>query len=302
MKEARSDVFKISLRLSFTQLALLASFVLHMAIVVAVYFNSQNQEMSQSDLPVETRLLSEAELKQMNNQWKQQRHVVQSEKAAKSLAVTKPAPYLSEHTQRVKKQSRAKNFASLNKKATSFKKKNLKKALKKKSSKVTKLRKLGLSNAFFTESAKSKILDQNSGNQEYGSHDYVHSDVAIGGRTMLNTDAYKYASFFNRFKDQVSGHWIDITDQELKARVPPPGLYHTMLNIRLDRSGNILRISLRKRSGQQVFDQAAISALKKMGKILNPPSELFGAKQDFEFDFHFSYSFAASTLQYQRSS
>lgn len=116
-------------------------------------------------------------------------------------------------------------------------------------------------------------------------------DVEEGTQSLLNTDRFRFASFFNRMRDQVAQHW---DPNGVMARVDADGRTYgrrtrtTLLHIRLTPKGAIEKIMVRRESGIAELDKEAIRAFHQAAPFVNPPDEMVDASTGFiEVDFLF---------------
>lgn len=117
------------------------------------------------------------------------------------------------------------------------------------------------------------------------------SDVEEGTESVLNTDRFRYASFFNRVRDQVAQHW---DPNGVMARVDADGRTYgrrtrkTLLHVKLDPKGAIQKINVMKDCGVLELDKEAIRSFHQAAPFVNPPPEMVDASTGLiEFDFMF---------------
>ena len=104
-------------------------------------------------------------------------------------------------------------------------------------------------------------------------------DIPLGDITQLNTSAYKFYGFLERFKNQMEGHWRlkvrEFFDKNAYGRIPSSQTqFSTNLIISLDAQGQVVDIDVDSSSGVQEVDEIAISAIYKVGSFPNPPQEM----------------------------
>ena len=100
------------------------------------------------------------------------------------------------------------------------------------------------------------------------------------GSTALNTDQFKYYSFFSRVKEAIRFRWVtgvrgfanSASQAQLYrlARLPSP----TVLEIMLDRDGMVVHINVLKSSGSATLDNAAVDAFYQASPLNHPPDEM----------------------------
>lgn len=125
-----------------------------------------------------------------------------------------------------------------------------------------------------------------------GSMDDIQ-DIEEGDENQLNSRRWKYASFFNRVRDQVKQHWHP--EVAHAARDPDGSRYGiktrvTRLLIRLNPDGTLNKIKLDKSSDVDFLDEEAIRAVRQAAPFNNPPSQLVDAETGF-IDFGFGFIF-----------
>ena len=122
---------------------------------------------------------------------------------------------------------------------------------------------------------------------DIGTNDAL-KDIEEGEGTFLNTFAFKYASFFNRIKRDVSDNWNPFA----AARRHDPSLKElykdrsTRLYVVLDEAGKILSIRINKSSGVDFLDEEAIAAFERCSKFENPPK---GMIKESKIEFYFGF-------------
>jgi TonB family protein len=123
-----------------------------------------------------------------------------------------------------------------------------------------------------------------------GTSDYL-PDIDEGDDTALNAKKWKFASFFNRVKEQIRQHWH--AAQEYAKRDPTGSLYggkvrFTVLIVRLMPDGSLADVSLERPSGVDFLDDVAVEAVKEAQPFPNPPQQLVdraAGKISFRFGF-----------------
>lgn len=139
----------------------------------------------------------------------------------------------------------------------------------------------------------------NSGDGDGHSNDVIKG-VKEGEATALNTVEFKYASFFNRVKRDVSVFWRPLSRL---YQVDPTGekyLYkdrRTIVFVVLDTDGNLLSVQVARSSEVDVLDDEAIKAFERCRQFPNPPSGLIkGGVISFYFGFEVSRGRRGSIL------
>jgi TonB family protein len=119
-------------------------------------------------------------------------------------------------------------------------------------------------------------------------------NVAEGDGTFLNTREWKYATYFNRIKQAVSGTWNP--SKALQQRDPDRATYgdhdrFTLLSVTLDQSGGVKDLVVKKSSGVDFIDRTTIEAFKKAQPFANPPPGIVDAHGEIQFTFGFYLEF-----------
>lgn len=123
-----------------------------------------------------------------------------------------------------------------------------------------------------------------------GTSDHL-PDVEEGDDTALNAKKWKFASFFNRVKEQIRQNWH--AAREYGKRDPTGSLYggrlrYTVLIVQLKPDGSLADVQLEKGSGIDFLDDVAVDAVKDAQPFPNPPQQLIDpqlGKISFRFGF-----------------
>lgn len=136
-----------------------------------------------------------------------------------------------------------------------------------------------------------------------GSHDDTEG-LDEGPQTLINSHRFRFASFFNRMRDQIDEHW---DPNEVMNRIDPDRRVYgertrkTLLHIRLTPEGAVKAVRLVSDSGVIELDKEAISSVHLAAPFVNPPPELVDPKTGFiEIDFGFSLLHDRSTARIRR--
>jgi len=118
--------------------------------------------------------------------------------------------------------------------------------------------------------------------------------VKEGFFTALNTDQFKYYSFFSRVKNAIRYRWVSrvrnfvATSPKSEiyklARVPSP----TVLEILLDKDGMVVHINVLKSSGSEALDDAAVQAFYQASPLNHPPEDMINPRDRMV---HLNFSF-----------
>jgi len=129
-----------------------------------------------------------------------------------------------------------------------------------------------------------------------GTQDYLR-DVDEGEETALNAKRWKFATFFNRVKDQVRDHWKPV--EEYRRRDPTGAIYGaqdrlTQVHVQLRPDGSLAKVSLAQTCGVDFLDETAMEAFKQAQPFPNPPRQLVQASGLIDFDFGFYLEISGS--------
>ena len=124
-------------------------------------------------------------------------------------------------------------------------------------------------------------------------NDYL-PDVDNGESTLLNSKRWRFATFFNRIKRQVSQKWHP--GRVYRRRDPGGNVYGfkdrlTILRVRLSPGGQVKELHLETASGVGFLDDEALSAFRAAGPFPNPPKGLI---KDETISFRFGFLFEIS--------
>ena len=105
------------------------------------------------------------------------------------------------------------------------------------------------------------------------------SDIKSGSAVNLNTDAYMYASFYNRVTDlfyirwsqKLNSIWDRLSDDTKKSLAGQN--WSTEVDVFLDASGTYVKTIIMKKSGFPPFDTAAIFGFQDARFFPNPPKD-----------------------------
>jgi TonB family protein len=119
-------------------------------------------------------------------------------------------------------------------------------------------------------------------------------EVEVDAETRLNAWRWKHATFFNRIADAIRREWQG--GEVLSNNDPGGNVYGfedrmTVVQVTLDRGGNVLDVNVAEPSGAFVLDDEAVRAFKQAGPFANPPVQLFKREERFTFLFGFNVAY-----------
>ncbi len=263
---------------------------------------------------ITTRMLSAKDLAKMPALQQQlRRQIVQTQ--FDKIPKTKPkdsAEYLAEHTQRVERETVAAGSGSVTGggSAAQADKQTGRQATRAQDAQASRLERLGMSSAINSRVAtrletspraqsqreqsdtSSTGADQvKTGIVKYGNLDPHDRPIAIGTQTLLNTDEYLNAGFFNRVKEQIFAHWSPLIQRAYRANEGRlrPNEYLSAVRIFMDpATGDIKDVVLSHASGEKLFDEAAVTSSRMVLRFENPPKDLIGPDGRASFEMNFT--------------
>jgi TonB family protein len=225
--------------------------------------------------PLPVRMLTAQALRELGGG----KNIVESQQAPQPLQTDAPADYMGERTQRVERETVAPGFGSASGGRTKGPPKALDAAPVRKTPLDLSGRGLALPREATPPPPTSKGTTQEAGeggdgNLRKGSLDALPKNVAVGADTLLNTDEYVYAGFFNRMKQEVAPRWEPMVRDYLKRANIESGVYTSQAVFFLDSAGKVARIEIARSSGAKVLDDIARDAIRLVSRMPNPPTTL----------------------------
>ncbi|HEY8208358.1 MAG TPA: TonB family protein [Myxococcaceae bacterium] len=113
-------------------------------------------------------------------------------------------------------------------------------------------------------------------------------DLPEGDGTFLNTREWRYAGFFNRLKEGVSGNWHPREVMIANRHLNDPVSRVTVVAVTIDEQGAVRDVQVVRPCGFSPLDEEAVQAFRRSGPFPNPPAGLFegGDTYTFPFGFH----------------
>jgi TonB family protein len=128
------------------------------------------------------------------------------------------------------------------------------------------------------------------------SPDELPDDIALGENTVLSTDSVSYASFMKRITDEIYQPWVHYATRAIEGiRLDKQHLganiYTTRLAVWMDDSGRVTAIKTLKSSGVPALDDAPKRAFWDQDPFPNPPEQMRRSDGSirFVYEFHFEY-------------
>lgn len=130
--------------------------------------------------------------------------------------------------------------------------------------------------------------------------DLVDETVAEGETTQINAAAFRFASFNNRLKERVAGHWRPLEALERRGDGDGTSLGNrdciTVLRVGLDANGMIFAMETVRSAGVAVLDEAARTAFYEAQPFSHPPRAMLDANGRVSVNFGFSLQAHADSL------
>ena len=128
---------------------------------------------------------------------------------------------------------------------------------------------------------KGKFNPEKKGKGVSASDDFIEG-AEIGPKTIINSQEFKYFSYYDRIRSKVAETWRPLIKKAIKQVKNDPkkygvlelGLKITKLEIILDANGTVLEINRVGTTGLEPFDLAAEKAFGISGPFAGPPKEL----------------------------
>ncbi|MFZ4404244.1 MAG: energy transducer TonB family protein [Pseudobdellovibrionaceae bacterium] len=124
---------------------------------------------------------------------------------------------------------------------------------------------------------KPMKADQGQQGQDISQTQDHLKDVDKGLETLLNTREFKYYSYYNRIRRQLTEYWepnvrSKMTKMFREGRAPAAQLDRiTKLVVILNKSGHLVKVQVLGPSGVRDLDDAAIEAFRSAAPFPNPP-------------------------------
>jgi hypothetical protein len=121
-----------------------------------------------------------------------------------------------------------------------------------------------------------------------------------GPKTLLDTDEWQFAGFFNRVKNAVAQHWHPgpaYAFHDPTGRVYGYKDRETVIKVVLECSGKLKHTYVKHPSGADFLDDVAVKAIKKASPFTNPPKALCDVEEQIiAFRFGFLVKVGESSL------
>ncbi|MBY0553161.1 TonB family protein [bacterium] len=258
---------------------IIASILVHISIVGLLLFTSSFQSQNKTE-NIEIAFLDPNEVKKLNKP--EPVNVVDSDSANANNELSENAKYLSEKSNTVKQETKAKSGEKFhNAKAPA---KQAQKAVVAKAE--TKANKPDFFakgfDAYAALNKKQEAQQQREVAQQKGSNDASTTNDSLANVkddliTRLNTKEYKYFGYYSRIKTQLNQWWVPKVQQKFTKMlrqgrtIASEDNKITKLVITLNDVGNLVNVQVLAESGVRDLDDAAIEAFRSAAPFPNPP-------------------------------
>jgi hypothetical protein len=127
-------------------------------------------------------------------------------------------------------------------------------------------------------------------NVQSSNNDYIQN-VKKGDATHLNTQQYKYWSFFNRIRQMIEPRWEHLLQEFLRERYHQKitGPIVTIIRVIMDEYGNLIATTVLSTCGIQPIDEIAITAIQSAAPFRGVPTGMLHNRRA-TFEWHFVLS------------
>ncbi len=263
-------------------LFLLISVFIHVAFYLSVYFTPEVK--SQKETIEVSYVNSPKEEKKVNDKLEKNRQIVDQDDKALNKETPDDDYFLSKNNQKVLKQTVARDkgeFKNTQSKKSAENQPAQQQQAKSESQPVGRIEKFNPMSDLATNFKEKSFNTMASGTPSSAAtasqtQDYL-KDKNIGVETILSTKEFKYYTYFNRIRKQLSQHW------EPKVRDKLTKMFRqgrtiaseqdrtTKLLIILNPQGVLVNVQLVSDSGVRDLDEAAIESFRSAAPFPNPP-------------------------------
>jgi hypothetical protein len=234
-------------------IALTLSLLFHLSQYgLVTFFPDPSMSQTETEKPVEIEVIDNTPTQKTPDQ----KQIVKTIKDPnKHLDMNTPAQFLAEETNRTKEQTRAQEAGRFRNSQQQQKQQQQER------------------DPYGTEQFTQQL------NMPSRSEYQLPSDIKSGSAVNLNTDAYMYASFYNRVTDlfyirwsqKLNSIWDRLSDDTKKSLAGQN--WSTEVDVFLDASGTYVKTIIMKKAGFTPFDTAAIFGFQDARFFPNPPKD-----------------------------
>ena len=130
---------------------------------------------------------------------------------------------------------------------------------------------------------------------EGGDQAVLDRKLPEGASNMLNAEESVYYSFYARMYEAIAPVWQSRIREVASTQRVGAGEYTTVVDVILDKNGNLLGVKRVHNSGVEAFDKAVDNALSKTGHFPNPPKDLLNEAGEVHTGWTFTVSLQQGT-------
>jgi TonB family protein len=280
---------------------------------VLLSFLHWNWQPALPPMPVDINPVDPQKLAQIREQWRRDKNILIDKDKNRPSAAEKPkdARYFSDKNIRVEKEQRARDTNVLPKPGAPGPQTKAQEQAKPKKAKpqvkpAPDLSKLGVPLRLdqkpkpVTPDPPEKVTEPRarSGN-DAGDQAVLDRTLPQGSENLLNAEESVFYSFYSRMYEAIAPIWQSRVREVTPTTRILPGDYTTVVDVVLDREGNLIAVRQIQSSGVAVLDQAVENSWHKTGHFPNPPKELLNKQGEVHTGWTFTVQLSqGSGLQY----
>lgn len=260
-------------------------------------------------MPVDIHSVDPAKLDAIREQWKRQKNILIDKDKNRASDAEKPkdARYFSDKNINVQKEQRARETNVLPKPgapgpmAESKPQEQAKPKAEAPAKPLPNLGNLGVPLHLDRKAApKPDPRPKQAGQRQFagnegGDQAILDRELPQGSENMLNAEESVFYSFYSRMYEAIAPIWQSRIREVAQSQRLAAGDYTTVVDVVLDRNGNLLGVHRVRSSGVEAFDRAVDNALGRTGHFPNPPKELLNESGEVHTGWTFTVSLAQGT-------
>lgn len=276
-------------------------------LLISLYHLSWNPPAG--PMQVDINQVDPAKLDAIRKQWERQKNILIDKDKNRPADATKPknARYFSDKNINVQKEQRAKETNVLPKPGApgpmgqnkAQEHAEAKPRVENPVAPIPKLGNLGVP-LDLNKKAPTKPKEQQDGQplfhgNEGGDQAVLDRNLPQGSENLLNAEESVYYSFYSRMYEAIAPVWQSRIREVAGSQRVSAGDYTTVVDVILDREGNLVGVRLIHGSGVDAFDKAVDQALAKTGRFPNPPHDLLNQAGEVHTGWTFTVSLQQGT-------
>ncbi|MBI4926107.1 MAG: hypothetical protein HY843_09300 [Bdellovibrio sp.] len=123
-----------------------------------------------------------------------------------------------------------------------------------------------------------------------GEQTILDKDLPAGSENLLNTQESIYYSFYARIYETIAPIWLKEINSITSTVVRTTNDYITIVDVVLDKDGNVIGVTHLQDCIIEEFNQAADSPWHLAKRFPNPPTALLNEKEEMHLEFRFTVS------------